>query len=93
MIMPHYAATLAQICQLGLHMGRQSFHNAMLKHQVFDRSIEAALGALEVHLGSITCFAFHSWMCSSHLHVLTTHLPGSSPWCCDKPTNDLLSAA
>ena len=51
MVLPHYAAILAQICQVGLQMDKQSFYNAMLKHRVFNRSIEAALGALEVHLG------------------------------------------
>ena len=57
MIMPHYAATLARICQFGLHMGKQSFYNAMLKHRVFDRSIEAALGVLEVRWAHTFCFS------------------------------------
>ena len=55
MVLPHYAAILAQTCQVGLQMDKQSFYNALLKHRVFNRSIEAALGALEVHMGSIAC--------------------------------------
>lgn len=56
LIMPHYAAILAQICQVGLQFGLDSFYKAVLRKEVFDHSIEVVIGVLEVCHERKECF-------------------------------------
>ena len=57
MTMPHYAAIMAQICQVGLQFGLDSFYKALLRKEVFDHSIEVVLGVLEVCRQEKECFS------------------------------------
>lgn len=69
MTMPHYAAIMAQICQVGLQLGLDSFYKALLRKEVFDHSVEVVLGVLEVCRKKKECFSDVSVI----LRIATVH--------------------